>query len=280
MNVPHLSMDYETFSTQNLKAVGAYRYANDPSTVVLCCAFALGDEEPYVWTPGTMLPDKYHEALLDPTVLIYAFAPTFEIAISLALMRKTFHVEPPALSRFRCVQSLARRAALPAKLEKLAEVLNLSHQKDNRGKALIRKFSVMQSPRKPTKAHPNGQPARRIRPEDEPELFAEFCRYCAQDVRAEREAAHKLAYFDEPINNSNFTLDAVINARGVPVNLSALRHAWTLVQEETEIVSAKFRELTGFEVTQNGKLLAWLHRCGVDLPDLQAETIENFLQSV
>jgi len=157
-------------------------------------------------------------------------------------------------------------------------VLGLQAKKDNRGKALIKKFSVMQSAKKPTKKFPEGQPPRRIRPEDDPEAFAEFCAYCAQDVRVEQEVARKLAYFDEPINNANYSLDAIINARGVPVNLKALRHAQKLIDEETELVSARFRELTGFEITQNAVFLKWLNAGGCILENLQAETIETYLE--
>ena len=280
----HLHLDFETFSKADLKKVGAYRYANDPSTEILCAAMALGDEEPVVWCEGEANKTKwgevphYWDALENPSVLIYAHNAMFEMSICQALITKTWGIPCPSLSRFRCTMSFARRASLPAKLEKLAEVLGLQHQKDTRGKSLIRKFSVMQSAKGPTKKFPQGRPAHRIRPEDDPAAFAEFCAYCAQDVRVEQEVARKLAYFDEPINNANYTLDAIINARGVTVNLEALRHAQTLIDEETEIVSRKFRELCGFEVTQNARLLEWLREQGVDLPDLQAETIENFLE--
>ncbi len=270
-----LHLDFETHSQADLKKVGAYRYAFDPSTEILCAAMALGDEEPVVWDQyknPEILEDKW--ALLeDPSVLIYAHNAMFEMAICQALLQKTWGIPCPALSRFRCTMSFARRAALPAKLEKLAEVLNLEAKKDARGKSLIKKFS--QLPTRATKANPT---MKRIRPEDDPAAFAEFCDYCAQDVRVEQQVAKKLAYFDEPINNANYSLDAVINARGVPVNLDALRHAQKLIEEETEIVSEKFRRLTGFEVTQNARLLVWLREQGVDLPDLQAETIENFLE--
>jgi DNA polymerase len=280
----HVHLDFETFSEAELKDVGAYRYANDPSTEILCAAMALGDEEPVVWDQS-MWCDSYSDkmrehmaALEDPSVLIYCHNAMFEMAICQALLQKTWGIPCPDPSRFRCTMSLARRAALPAKLETLATTLGLTNLKDNRGKALIKKFSVMQPAKKPTKKNPEGLPVRRIRPEDEPEAFAEFCEYCRQDVRVEQEVARKLAYFDEPINNANYSLDAVINARGVPVNLKALRHAQKLIDEETALVSARFRELCGFEVTQGARLLEWLKGEGVDLPDLQAETIENFLE--
>lgn len=242
---------------------------------------ALGDEEPVVWTAqkdeiDLMEFERVFNALEDPNVLIYAHNASFEIAICEALLQRTWGIPCPALSRFRCTMSLAHRAALPGKLEKLAEVLQLQNLKDKRGKALLKKFSQMQVKR-PSKKLPNGA-VFRIRPQDEPEDFAALCAYCAQDVRVEQEVARKLRYFDDPLNNSNFTLHAVINSRGVPVNLAALRHAQKLVDEETALVAERFRALTGFEYTQNAALLRWLHTEGVHLDNLQAETIDTFLE--
>jgi DNA polymerase bacteriophage-type len=279
----HLHLDFETFSEIDIRDVGAYRYAFDPSTEILCAAMALDDEEPQVWHTRLdeielMEFEPYWAALRDPSVLIYAHNCMFEYAVLQAHSMRIWGIPCPDISRLRCTMSLARRASLPGKLEKLAEVLKLGNQKDKRGKALIKKFCEMQKPKPPTKKNPNGLPPRRILPTDEPEAFAELLAYCAQDVRAEQEVARKLAYFDEPINNRNYTLDQRINARGVPVNLTALRHAQKLIDEETAIVSQKFRELTGFEVTQGAVFMQWLHSGGVHLDNLQAETIETALE--
>lgn len=277
-----LHIDFETYAEIDLRAVGAYRYAHDPSCAILCCAMAFEDEEPDVWRcDQDEMPngDEYYDALEDPSVLVYCHNASFEMAIAQALMWKTWGIPCPDLRRFRCTASLARRAALPAKLETLAEVLGLSNQKDKRGKSLIKKFSQLQSPRKPSKKNPDGLPPFRIRPEDDPDAFAEFCEYCRRDVLAEQEVARRLAYFDEPINNANYSLDAIINARGVTVNLEALRHAQKLIEEETEIVSAKFRELCGFEVTQNARLLEWVKEHGFAfVENLQAETVDKFVE--
>lgn len=283
MSIKSIHLDWETFCEQDIRDVGAFRYANDPSCEILIAAMAFGEDEPVAW--DCTMEDwecdhlrPYWQALEDPSVLIWCHNAQFEMAICLALLEKTWGIKCPDLSRFRCTMSLARRAALPAKLEKLAEVLQLQNLKDNRGKALIKKFSCLQPAKKPTKAHPQGLPIRRIRPQDEPEAFREFVEYCRQDVRAEQGVHSKLCYFDDAINSANYSLDAKINARGVPVNLQALRHAQKLIDEETAIVSAKFRELTGFEVTQGAVFLQWLHREGVHLDNLQAETIENYLE--
>lgn len=279
MKPPCMSLDFETFSEADLKKIGAARYAFDPSTEILCAAMALGDEEPDLWSQldgGGGRLERYWDALENPEVLIWAHSAQFEMFVSQALLWKTWGVKCPDLSRFRCTASLARRAALPASLEKLGEVLQLEHLKDKKGKSLIRKFSML--PTRTTKANPT---CRRIRPEDDVPAFTDFCNYCKQDIRAEQGAKKKLAYFDDPINSANYSLDAIINARGVTVNLDALRHAQKLIDEETEIVSEKFRELTGFECTQNAKLLQWCHEeqeVIPFLPNLQAETIDAFVE--
>lgn len=279
MTQTKIHLDWETFSECDLKKCGAFRYANDPSTEILIAGMAINDDEPVVWHQGMSElkmsesgVTKHIRALQDPSILIYAHNASFEMAVAIALLQKTWGIACPDLSRFRCTMSLARRASLPAKLEKLCEALELKHQKDNRGKALIKKFSCL--PTRATKANPT---MKRIRPEDDAAAFAEFCRYCAQDVRAEQEVARKLAYFDCSPNTENYTLDAIINARGVTVNLPALSHAQTLIDEETEIVSEKFRKLCGFEPTQNKVLLEWINSQGHSFPNLQAGTIDEFL---
>lgn len=280
----HLHLDFETFSEADIKAVGAYRYAFDPSTEILCAAMAFDDEEPVAWDCtmdqiDAMVSDAHRAALEDPSVLIYAHNAMFESAICQALLMKTWGIPAPALDRFRCTMSLARRASLPSKLEKLAEVLELGNQKDKRGKALLKKFSMTQPAKKPTKKNPEGVPVHRIRPQDDPMAFAELVEYCKQDVRAEQEVVRRLAYFADALNDANYVLDQKINARGVPVNLAALRHAQKLIDEETEIVSAQFRELTGFEVTQNAVLLKWCNSFkSFSFDNLQAETVDTFLE--
>ena len=280
----HLHIDFETFSTVDLKAVGAYRYAYDPSTEIICAAMAFESNEPVAWWQGIKTHEihqltPYWDALEDPDTLIYAHNAMFEMAICQALMEKTWNIKCPDLSRFRCTMSLARRAALPASLEKLALELGLKDLKDAKGKSLIRKFSIMQPAKHPTKANPDGLPPRRIHPHGDPVAFGEFVDYCKQDVRVEQAVALKLGYFDEPINNANYSLDARINARGVTVNVEALKHAQKLIEEETEEVGKAFRYITGFEITQNQRLLSWVNERGANLPNLQAETVEEFLDN-
>ena len=51
-----LHRDYETRSQIRLSSVGAHQYAGDPSSEVLCCAYAVDDQPVQSWTPGDAVP--------------------------------------------------------------------------------------------------------------------------------------------------------------------------------------------------------------------------------
>lgn len=272
-------LDFETRSRCDLKKCGAYRYANDPSTEILCMAIAEDGKEPWIWTkydPDFMtMHSGYVGNLLckvsQPGNLIYAHNAPFERAISDALWEKTTGFKPPHYSQWRCTAAMGRRAALPASLEKLAEVLKLGHQKDPKGKALIRKFSIPQTVGK--------RKGEFIQPEEEPEAFKEFCDYCIQDVKVEQEIHRVLKDFEmDGTPLETFIMDMEINGRGFPVNLDALHKALGIVENESGRLTEEFRALTGCSPNQNAVFLAWLKARGYEGDNLQAETLEETLE--
>jgi len=270
-----LHLDFETKSRCDLPKRGAYRYANDASTSILCVAIAEGNGEPVLWNtwqrPHFSPAWNLIEAASDPSTIIYAHNAGFERSISDALWTKTFGLPAPHYSQWRCTAAMGRRAALPASLEKLAEALKLGHQKDPKGKALIRKFSIPQ-----TVGKLKGQ---FINPEDEPEAFKEFCQYCIQDVKVEQEIHRVLKDFElSGIPLETFILDMEINGRGFPVNLDALHKALKIVEEESERLGGEFTKLTGCSPNQNAVFLAWLKERGYEGDNLRAETLEETLE--
>jgi len=46
---PRINMDFESYSKADIKVVGSGRYAMDPSTDIICLAYAFNDEEPRLW---------------------------------------------------------------------------------------------------------------------------------------------------------------------------------------------------------------------------------------
>lgn len=276
--MPVYHIDFETKSRCDLKKCGAYRYANDPSTEILCVAIAEGNGEPVLWHVGQCadVMDSPAWSLIeavsdDSEVIIYAHNAGFERSISDALWTKTFGLPAPHYSQWRCTAAMGRRAALPASLEKLAEALKLGHQKDPKGKVLIRKFSIPQTVGK-LKGH-------FINPEDDPDAFKEFCDYCIQDVKVEQEIHRVLKDFElSGVPLETFILDMEINGRGFPVNLDALHKALKIVEEESGRLGGEFTKLTGCSPNQNAVFLAWLKARGYEGDNLRAETLEETLE--
>jgi len=277
-------LDYETFSEADLTEVGAYRYAEDPSTKVLMLAIARGGEEPVLWLPPRWreaFPDLYDiesEDLLDelrhnPDSLVYAHSAQFERAVTMfADTPLSFMRDRP--KQWRCTAAMARRAAVPDSLEKCAAYLDVDAKKDSRGKSLIRKFSMLQTSGK--------RKGGRILPTDEPDAFREFAAYCLQDVRAEQAVHKALAPFElkGPDVLDTFLLDIHLNDRGIPVNVPALRNARVIIDGILEGRSEEFVALTGLRPTQREAVRGWLATKGVPLDDMQGDTLAEKLATL
>ena len=72
-----LHRDYETRSRAILKKVGTYRYAADPSTEVLCAAYAVDHDPVQLWIPGDPVPLEFLRAALDPSWIVAAHNDAF-----------------------------------------------------------------------------------------------------------------------------------------------------------------------------------------------------------
>lgn len=270
-------LDFETFSKADLKTFGAYRHAADDSTEILLCAIARQGEAPLLWSI-TGQPDKPKALALlkemseDPEAVIYAHNAQFEAAIAWYHWTKTFDLPCPRLDQWRCTAAMSRRAAIPSSLEQAAKFLGLDVQKDTRGKALIKLFSV---PQKPTKK----QPLSRILPKDEPEQFREFGEYCKTDVATEMALHEKLTAFElkGPVLEA-FQFDMRMNERGVPVNREALKIADKLVNEFDGKVRKEFQEMTGLLPTQTAKVLEWMKERGYPGKNMQAATVDGVIE--
>lgn len=58
-----LHRDYESRGVLKLEDVGAWRYAADPRTEILCCAYAVDDDPVKLWIPGEPVPPEFEEAM-------------------------------------------------------------------------------------------------------------------------------------------------------------------------------------------------------------------------
>jgi len=272
------SIDYETKSRADLTEVGTFRYAKDPSTEVLCVSVRKDQGPVLVWIPpefevqddlfGDVLSDPGAKDLLTEAMLseepMNAFNVLFEVAITENVLCRRYGFPLPRRSRWRCTMVLARRANIPASLAKAAECLGMPQQKDSAGFRLIKKFSI---PQKETNKF--------IHPRSEPSAFKQFVEYCRQDTLVESEMLAPL----NPFEMKGWILDIFLqsndmNCMGMPLNLDALRHADAMIEQESGPAFAEFRELTGLNPTQNAKVKAWVNANGLQLDNLQGETLD------
>lgn len=269
-------LDYETRSSADLKKVGAYRYAADPSTRILMFAIAKNDEEPLLWFNPALFPGQpgnaaahamLSAALADPTALLYAHNAQFESAVSKYRMEQDIGMIPPPVEKWRCTAALARKAGLRPSLANVGEDLGLKQLKFGQGYQLIRKFSIPQR---------DSALGEFIDPTSEPKAFLEFGEYCVQDVRSEREVHHRLKPFElKRATLESFLFDARLNDRGIPVNVKALQHAQRIIEEVQTKVRAEFVKLTGLEPSQRDKVKELLETVyGVKLVNMQAKTLD------
>jgi DNA polymerase len=271
-----LHLDFETYSGVDIKKCGAQFYARHPSTEALMLAWAVDDGPVSVWdiTAREMPPEletHLRVSCVRPTrpgygTEIHAFNAGFE---RLILEHCLGIIIPP--ERFRCTQVRAFGMAFTGGLDAIAAQFNLGVAKDPRGSALINRFS---------KPQPAKQKVRRWTRENDPEGWAEFMRYCAQDVEVERKLEKKLAPYHFPeIEWKRYALDQKINDRGVPVDRNLVDTAIEIAEIEKARLMGELRRLTGVANPNSGpQLLAWLQGRGVELPDMTKETVATALE--
>lgn len=272
---PKVHLDFETYSDVGAdfpRKIGSCKYAEHPSTEILCAAYALEDGEPRVWTPTDPPPEDLFEWIAEGAT-VHAWNAEFELPVwrHVAIVRLGWPRVP--LDRWRDTAVDALVHALPPSLEMAGAALGLDVQKDRRGKHLLNKLS---KPRRPTK----NNLATRWTPETAPEDFEDLYDYCARDVEAERAVGNALPGPMTRRERALWLVTVATNLRGWAVdleNVDLLRRA--LMAREVAALR-EVEELTDGAVRsprQRDAALDWLGTRGVHLGDLRAETIDATL---
>ena len=262
-----VSFDFETRSRADLKKVGMYKYAEDPSTEVLCYAYAIDDQDPVVCGPGPIDPVLLTAVLAGAQ--IHAWNAEFELTIWNEVCGPRYGWPPLGITQ--CRDTMARSAAqnLPQSLDECVKALGLpaEMQKDKRGKYLIQTLC---------KPKPTGKLAGTFR--EDPDLMAEMWSYNKQDVVAER-AAGKLLRALTPEEQAVWEMTVRINRRGLPIAVDEIENICHLIDQEKERLNARLMKDTGIPAaTRRDEMLAWLREHGLDLPDLTGDTVEQALE--
>ena len=204
---------------------------------------------------------------------------------------------PPKL--WRCTAAKSAACALPRKLGEVGEVLNLNIQKDKRG------YSAMMATCKPTRKWNDWTKARAeiasgkkvgqkkkdlasspepkvfLEPEDAPAVWETLYTYCKFDVRTEDELDKRLPDLS-PAEQEIWYLNQTLNWRGLRFDLPTVHKIVHIMDRESKIKLKELDALTMGLVTKPGarkSILEFLALEGIILPNLQAKTVDEFLEA-
>lgn len=266
-----LQIDLETYSSIDLKACGVHRYVEADDFEILLFAFAFDDDPVQVidLTDFQDIPKDVLDALrMDVT------KTAWNAGFERTAIAKQLGIECPP-QHWRCSMAHAYTLGLPGSLDGAAKALGLEAQKDNKGKALIKYFSV---PCKPTKV--NGGRTRNY-PYHDPDRWLQYIEYNRQDVVVEREVRKRLERFPVPDREWQvWALDQKINDYGIGVDSNLVGHAIACSQQYTERLLLEAKELTGVDNPNSlPQLKEWFADQGLRIDSLNKDMMPELLDA-
>lgn len=251
-------LDFETLSQSDLKLCGAWRYAEDPTTTVLCLSYTIDDAPAERWRPEMPEPQWPLGAVF------VAHNAQFEKAIWRYIMVPEFGWKDIPNSQWHDTMAMCAMRAIPQGLDQAVRVLRLPNLKDNDASDMTVKLSRIN---KKTGAMPIVTPA----------ILERVETYCDDDVYAQRGLHNRLGWL--PAGERDvWLLDQRINERGLRLDVPLVRAMQHIVDEASGPLSSEFRTITGgLNMTQVAKVGDWVKQRGVLIPNLQAETLANVL---
>lgn len=266
-----LSIDIETKSSEDIKSVGAYKYARAEDFEILLFAYKVDDKETKIidFTANEEIPDEIINALSDKSVIKHAYNAAFEwYCLNIA------GIKTP-IDQWRCTMIHAMYCGYPAGLGATGEAIGIPEdkQKLKEGKALINYFC---KPCKPTKAN-GGRTWNR--PEHDPIKWANFKRYCVQDVEAEYIIDEALKLYPVPLSEEiQWQYDTLMNARGARVDIKLIEGSNYVDENIKAQLTKKAKELTGLSnPNSTAQLLAWLRSNGINVDNTTKATVQDLL---
>jgi len=281
MPIIELSIDLETYCEVDLRKSGVYRYAEDDSFEILLLAVSVDNEPVTVYDlTKEELPDEILQALVDDTIIKWAFNASFE-RICLSNWLKKHH--PELLSEgflspnsWRCSMVWSAYLGLPLSLEGVGTVLKLKNQKLKEGGDLIRYFCL---PCKPTKV--NGGQTRNF-PNHAPDKWSAFIDYNKRDVEVELAIKEKLRNYPVPVFVwEEYHQDQIINDRGIGIDVDFVKGAITIDEESKAKIQEELRELTELDNPNSVlQMIGWLREHGVTTDSLDKKAVKELLKTV
>ena len=286
-----LSIDIETFSSVNLQKSGVYRYVESDDFEILLFGYSVDGGEVKVvdLAMGEKIPDNIIDALIDDSVIKWAFNAQFErICLSRYLSDMGIYLDPfydnhplsTHCARFlnpsswHCTLVWAATLGLPLSLEGVGAVLGLEKQKLSEGKNLIKYFCI---PCSPTKV--NGGRTRNM-PYHDMDKWKQFKAYNLRDVETEMGIQQKLSKF--PVSDAiwdEYHLDQEINDRGIGVDMTLVTNAIAFDEISKNTLTKQMQKLTNLENPNSvQQMKEWLSENGLETDSLGKKVVAEIIK--
>ena len=286
-----ISIDIETFSSNDLSKCGVYKYVQAPDFDILLFGYAVdgGAVKIVDLAAGEEIPEDILEALTDETVTKWAFNSNFErICLSEWLRRKhpeyfvSYSIPEDTVGDYlnphgwKCSMIWSAYMGLPLSLAGAGAVLGLEEQKMKEGKELIRYFCV---PCKPTKS--NGGRTRNL-PEHDREKWNLFKAYNQRDVEVEQSIQQKLAKFPVPdFVWEEFWLDQEICDRGIAIDRKMVEEVIVLDEISKNELSKTMCQMTALDNPNSVvQMKQWLSGQGIEMDSLGKKEVAKLIGEV
>ena len=274
-----LSIDIETFSTEDLARAGVYRYAEDPDFRILLFGYSLngGPVDVIDLASGQKIPPGIVSALMDPSVEKNAFNASFERICLSRFLRDEGLLRPGEFlspAGWRCTMVRCMYLGLPHSLSTAGAALGLDRQKLTEGKDLIRFFCKPAAP-----SLLNGR-SDRNGPEADPGRWKWFVEYNRRDVEVEMQIQERLR--NNPVPDSvwrEYELDQEINDRGIKVDDRLVSAAIALDElARNELTGELSRRTALANPNSVSQVRAWLEEHGAETESLGKKEVAALLK--
>jgi len=286
--IHELSIDIETYSDEDIRAAGVYKYADSKAFEILLFSYSTDgtDVETVDLAQGEIIPTEILEAIVSEDIIKWAFNASFErVCLSVYIKRhypalfKSYSISEDTVgdyldpSSWRCSMVWSAYMGLPMSLAEVGRVLKLDDQKMTEGKALIRYFSV---PCRPTAT--NGGRTRNL-PEHALEKWETYKRYNMRDVEVELAVKRRLAGYPVPDAVwEEYHLSEEINDRGIRIDRQMVENAIKFDERARESLESGMRHLTGLDNPNSVQQLSgWLKTKGLEVTSLDKKAVGEML---
>lgn len=276
-----IHIDVETRSRVNLKAAGAWKYAEDPSTEVILMCWSEDGKRVETWinpkfmehysdsVPGRVWSTPWHSSRTQEG-LFAAWNAEFEIAIWEKIMVPRHGFPPIRLEQWRDTMAQAAAAALPLGLGDCAKVIKAEQQKSKDGHNVMMQ---MCKPRTPTKNNPSEWFM-------DPERLGKLAAYCQDDVRTEAGLHHHLP--DLLPQEDQVWLEHIrCNRHGIYCDLEYVHAINKHIEAEQKAVKKLCTNRAGYpgsNLTRVEFTRQFLASVGLETPDLAKLTLRELLK--